>query len=61
MIRFRDRTFCSAPCKTTECRRNFTDETRQAAIRWGGGERDLVAFSDYSHDCPKYESLDEKP
>ena len=60
MICFRDMTFCSASCKTTECHRNFTDETRQASIRWGG-EHAPVAFSDYSHDCQDYAPLEDKP
>jgi hypothetical protein len=57
MICYRDMTFCSAPCKTTGCPRNFTEETRQAARKWWDHDPDNapIAFSDFSWGCQDYD------
>lgn len=58
MMCYRDMTFCSSDCVETRCRRNFTDEVREGARKWGatfGHEEDPpVSFSDFSGDCPDY-------
>jgi len=54
MMCFRDMTFCSSNCRTEECPRNFTDEQREAARKWWGGEGAPVAFSDFHRTCPDY-------
>lgn len=59
MICFRDMAFCSAPCLTVECRRNFTAETREAARKWWGSDDAPVAFSDFSEVCPDYQPKEE--
>lgn len=54
MMCFRDMTFCSAECRTTDCKRNFTLEMAEAAVKWWGREDAPVAFSDFSGNCPDY-------
>jgi len=51
MLCYRDMTFCSAKCRTTECMRNWTDEKAKAARDWWGGDDAPVAFSDFSAGC----------
>jgi len=54
MICFRDMTFCSAECATTDCARNWTPEQQEAARKWWRGNDAPVAFADFSGDCPDY-------
>jgi hypothetical protein len=51
---FRDMTFCSAACLTTDCHRNFTEDQKAAAERWWGDPGAPVAFSDFSEKCADY-------
>ena len=60
MICFKDRTFCSAKCKTTDCFRNWNANLQAEAERWAAGfipkgEPIPVAWSDFSETCPDYE------
>lgn len=59
MIRYKDRTFCSAKCLRTTCPRNFTDEVQQAAREWWSHDPDNapVAFLDFSPKCPDYQPV----
>ena len=63
MICFKDRTFCSADCKTFSCHRQFTDELHQQARDWWGHDPDNapVAFSDFSDTCQSYQPIGVKP
>lgn len=54
MICYKDMTFCSAKCGFTECRRNWTVEKSDAAIKWWGSSDAPVAFSDFSDNCAYY-------
>lgn len=56
MLCFKDRTFCSAQCKTHICWRHWTDELHEQARRWWDHDPDNapVAFSDFSKDCEDY-------
>lgn len=54
MICFKDRTFCSAMCRTYQCHRQFTDELHQQARDWWGGDDAPVAFCDFSSNCKDY-------
>lgn len=54
MICYKDMTFCSAKCGTTDCSRNWTEDKAQAAKVWWGSERAPVAFRDYSYTCSLY-------
>ena len=56
MICFKDKTFCSAPCKNHHCHRNWTDELHHAAVKWWGGDDAPVAFADYSKTCEEYKA-----
>jgi hypothetical protein len=61
MLCFRDMTFCSAECRTTDCRRNWTPEKAAEARQWWGdmkGEAP-VAFSDFSAHCSDYDPPEE--
>ena len=51
MICYRDMTFCNAECGNTECRRNFTEELREDAIKWWGNENFPVAKADFKTGC----------
>lgn len=56
MMCYKDRTFCSAKCKTYNCNRNYTDAIRQEAREWWNHDPDNVpvAFSDFSKGCKEY-------
>lgn len=56
MLCYRDMTFCSANCATTNCSRQFTDEDRiKSEIWWKGCEGDPpVAFADFSAGCERF-------
>lgn len=62
MICFRDRTFCSAACATTECSRRWTGELQMAARVWWNGDKATkdpelgapVAFSFMAPRCQAY-------
>ena len=57
---YKDKTFCSAKCKTVSCHRNFTEQDREAARRWWSHDPDNapVAFSDFSDRCSDYDKED---
>lgn len=54
MLCFRDMTFCSGPCATKECPRQFDAAQQAAADRWWGEPGAPVAFSDFRKECPQY-------
>lgn len=57
MICYRDMSFCSDSevCKNANgCSRNFTEEVRQAAIKWWGGEGAPVAFMAFRETCKEF-------
>jgi hypothetical protein len=54
MITFRDMTYCAAFCRTTDCRRNYTDAVKAAAERWWNGPGAPVAFADFSPGCDDF-------
>jgi hypothetical protein len=61
MLCFRDRTYCSALCATTECSRRWTGELQEAADVWWNPKRDPlvtegapVAFSNFAPMCQAY-------
>ena len=51
MLHFRDKTFCSAQCKNTECHRNITEKVKKEAENWWGGPNPPIATSDFSPSC----------
>lgn len=61
MICFEDMTFCSAACKTTECRRHWSDAKRLDANLWWGKDGAPVAFSDFSDRCIAYDPDEDAP
>jgi len=54
---YKDMTFCSAPCKTVACHRNYTEEVHQNARKWWDHDPDNapVALSDFSSQCADYD------
>jgi hypothetical protein len=56
MMCYKDMTFCSAKCKTLDCRRQFTDIHASNARRWWKHDPDNapVAFTDFSDTCVEY-------
>lgn len=57
MMCYRDKTFCSAECATTDCHRQFTERDRIGSEQWArlsGFESAPIAWSDFSTTCPKY-------
>ena len=58
MICYKDRSFCSAPCKTFTCSRQFTDEIHLAAREWWGSDEAPIALSDFSKTCPDFERIE---
>lgn len=59
---YKDRTFCSAQCRTTACRRNITPEVLAAATSWSasfGFEGALMSVTDFSPECHDYVPSDE--
>lgn len=43
MLCYRDQTFCISPDCKNECGRRLTDEIREAAKRWWGGDNPPIA------------------
>ena len=57
MTCYRDRTYCTAACATTECSYMLTDEVRAAAARWWGSEDAPIARGDFSKGCPVFQPV----
>lgn len=47
MICYRNRTWCGSPNCQNKCGRKFTEEDRQAAIKWWGSEDFPLAVSNF--------------
>lgn len=54
MMRYRDMTFCSAPCANATCDRRLTDDVRDAARRWWGKDGAPIAVQDMREGCADY-------
>lgn len=53
MLCYQDKTFCTAPCATTECNRKFTDEVVAGAKAWLGDDAP-IAIADLRDECADY-------
>ena len=54
MISYRDKTFCNAPCATTDCPRMLTEAIRVDAERWWGTPDAPLAVSNFAVTCADF-------
>ena len=56
MISYKDKTFCVAPCATTDCHRRYTKQVAKEAKIWWGKASGAVplALDDFSSKCPAF-------
>lgn len=54
MLYYKDKTFCTAKCKTPDCSFKLTEEVRKEAIVWWGDENAPIATTNFSSFCDGY-------
>lgn len=60
MICYKDKTFCSAPCRTESCNRNLNEKVYAEARAWWRGDNPPICVSDLSEGCRYFLPLEEK-
>lgn len=58
MICYKDRTFCIAPCVHTDCPTRLTDDVRDAALAWWGGNNAPIAVCNMAKHCAYFEEAE---